>query len=111
MIRAGNRKSDGSYPSVALTDDVATSGAIAIIGLGGSGFQVTALATAASLTWYVSHDGITYAALYDRSGSAVAQSGLANTRAFPIPDECFAFPFAKAKLDAGTATIRVCGSG
>lgn len=92
--------------SVALTNSASTSGRINMQRYAGGGIIVTALDTGVTINWYValSAGGTAYPLYVD---GAASTTSIAASRAYPIPDGAFAFPFVVPVLNDGTATITV----
>lgn len=75
---------------------------------GWSGGSVLVPASVTALTWHGSHDGTTFAAIYDNAATAVAATQTVTASTWvPIPDACFAFPFLKAVSTSATGTATV----
>jgi hypothetical protein len=104
-----DRESD--QDTIAVTNSTSTTGRIDLQRWAGGGYIVDSLATGVTITWHVSTSltGTTFA-LKDRSNVAVTQSVTDDT-AYPIPDECYGFPFAVPVLNAGSATLYACPKG
>ena len=64
----------------------------------------TAGASITGLTWYASHDGITYLAVYDGAGVAVTTT-IAHSKCCLIPAACFGAAFLKAVGNAAGTII------
>jgi hypothetical protein len=97
--------------SVSVTNSTSTTGRIDMQRYAGGGYFVSSLVTGVTITWHVaSSSSATPVALMDRTNTAVTQS-VTDARAYPIPDECYGFPFAVPVLDAGSASLAVCVKG
>lgn len=89
---------------IALTASEATSVAIPYGAVAGGMVFVTALATGTKIKWHAATSASSAAVPIYADGSAL-ETLVAASRSYPVPDACFAAPFLKAVLDAGTATI------
>jgi len=86
-----------------------TSGALTIKEYGRGGFTIPAAFTGATVTFHVSDDGTTYAAVRDDAGSAVAAVTVAASGIYNFPDAVFKHAFVKivsASSEAAARTIK-----
>lgn len=99
-VRAGLALTNSSSTTVRLPFGAAAGGMV----------NVTALSGATKIVWHVAFlpEGTPVALLSD--GAAV-ETAIIASRAYPIPDACFAAPFLIPVLDAGTATVSVAVKG
>jgi hypothetical protein len=105
-----DRENEGAV-SISATASASTTGRVNMQRYAGGGIFVSSLVTGVTITWHVAESATaTPVALNDRTNTAVTQS-LTDARAYPVPDECYGFPFAVPVLNAGTATIRYCVKG
>jgi hypothetical protein len=93
--------------SLSLTSSASTSARVPFGPAGGGIIIVDSVGGAASkITWHASLSASdTPQPIY--SDGAVVETSIAASRAYPIPDACFASPIVVPVLDSGTASIRV----
>lgn len=96
--------------TIAITASIGTCDPIDISHAAGGAFIVTVGASLTSLTFYgCDTRGGTYKALYDKNNAAVTRT-VAVDRAYPLPDDCYGFPFVKA-VGNNTGTLVVTTKG
>ena len=106
-----DRASLTTTATIASGDTV--SGAISHKEFATGGFRMPATFTGSSVTFQVSDDGSTYAALYNSSNAQISIS-VAASRCYPLPAELMGFRFFKivsSNAEGGDRTIGVCFKG
>ena len=94
---------------VTVTNSAATCEAVLTKNFAGAGFINPSAGSNTSITFWVAEDeNGTFRALYDSTNTAVAYATVANSRAYPVPDEVFGFgAFKMVGNDAGPHTLVV----
>jgi hypothetical protein len=95
---------------IELTDSVATTPNVHYGAVAGGMVFVSAASGASTILWYAAPQASGEFVPVYSSGEA-SETAVSPGRAYPIPDACFAAPFLKMVLDAGTASVFVSVKG
>lgn len=111
ITRQNNLPVGGAAPTVIAVDSVLADAAeIDISWAAGGGFILPTGETMVTLTFYVAEKkGGTYKQLYDKTNAAISRT-VAASRAYPLPDEIYGFPWLKIVGNAD-GTLYICLKG
>jgi hypothetical protein len=96
--------------TITATNSTSTSPRIPFGANAGGMVFVTGVATATKILWHAALTNESTPIPVHADGAAV-ETAVANNRAYPIPDACFAAPFLVAVTDAGTLTLTIAVKG
>lgn len=94
------------FGTYAVTSSSTTTTPIPYHGFASGEVLIPAGSTVTTLTWWASHDGVTYYAAQDSAGSAVTQT-VAASKAYPIPVALLGARFLKCVTNASD-TLSLC---
>lgn len=104
-----NRSTEVEPADITLTDDLSTTGVIALGAHAGGAFITgTKVGSPTEGTWYASYSRSgDYVVVTDAAGAALAATAVDSDQAIPFREEVVSFPFLKFVLDTGSLPVRV----
>jgi hypothetical protein len=98
-------KRDGAFQTLTIANGATTSDAVRAAGFALFGLVMPSSFTGTTLTFTVSHDGTTYQALYDNTGTAVSLT-VAASRSFDLPTALASWPYFKVVSGSSEGAAR-----